>query len=559
MIRTQSLKGALYVFRNINIIFLFLIILLVEFSGVIQADGIADIGESACFACSNRPTPPEREIALASSATGYCPSFGGSHSFEYISDVKYKLNFDNTMVITIKIYIVNPGGCVSGAPCPTYDSSPEYVNAWIDWNGDKDFDDPGEKVIDEALTGYTEINYTGNMSISKIITIPSDSVGSTWMRVNLGWGYDPNDPCQSSWGFGDVVDKEVNFPLVMHSYEALLRSQTGLMGSFENLLKNTTLNSTMSYKFLDSFDDLADRQQHGLYSFEDLVSYGWSDLDENEKISLTESFEDLLRRQAIILTSNEDLLKRGFCKLSTDDEKKLLDRFEARLKAEVDLLKKFEDWLHYQQMIEVYPSGYYDTWMAFLSSFEDLIRRQSNLLDSFEMLLKIDCTDEYINVTKSADPLHVQGGSNVTYIYTVTATNASYDVKDIIVKDSLLGEVGTIDLLKYGIPQILSVTKPLFCADCDNCECKVCNFATACGEVITPNGNFTVCDVSNEVCLTVHDIRVGPIYPGIELTETAEVPTAEAASEASGKVIVEVTQAPVEQPKATGCSVCGKK
>jgi hypothetical protein len=73
------------------------------------------------------------------------------------------------------------------------------------------------------------------------------------------------------------------------------------------------------------------------------------------------------------------------------------------------------------------------------------------------------------------------------------------------VKDSLLGEVGRIALLEYDTPQTLAVTKPLSCADCKNCDCRVCNFATACSEVITPNGNFTVCDVSNEVCAVVDD------------------------------------------------------
>jgi hypothetical protein len=29
------------------------------------------------------------------------------------------------------------------------------------------------------------------------------------MRVNLGWAHDPNDPCEESWTWGDVVDKEV--------------------------------------------------------------------------------------------------------------------------------------------------------------------------------------------------------------------------------------------------------------------------------------------------------------------------------------------------------------
>jgi hypothetical protein len=289
----------------------------------------------------------------------------------------------------------------------------------------------------------------------------------------------------------------------MVSYENLLRSQTLLIGSFENLLKNTTLNSSMSYKFLDSFDDLARREQHGLYSFEDLVSRQWTDICFLQKVELTKSFEDLLRREAAILASNEDLLKRGFCKLNPEQKKELLDRFEARLKSEAALLKKFEDWLHYQQMIEENPR-LYDTWMAFLSSFEDLIRRQSNLLDSFETLLKIDCDSTYINVTKSVVLLNAQG-DEATYTYTVKANDASFDVRDIIVKDSIWGEVGRIDLLKGGTSREITVHKSLSCADCDNCQCKVCNFATACGEVVTVNGNFTVCDISNEVCVSVED------------------------------------------------------
>jgi hypothetical protein len=298
----------------------------------------------------------------------------------------------------------------------------------------------------------------------------------------------------------------------MDSYEDLLRSQFGHMGSFENLLKNTTLNSSMSYKYLDSFDDLSDRQQRGLYSFEDLVSSSWSELNVKQKIKLTDSYEDLLRRQAAVITSNEDLLKRDFCILGAENKKRLLDRFEERVKFEVVLLRKFEDWLRYQQMIE---DTEYDSWIAFLSSFEDLIRRQSNLLDSFETLMKIDCNDKYINVTKSADSLHVQAGNPVTYTYTVTATNSDYDVEDIIVKDSIWGKVGTIALLKGGTSQQITVTKTLSCSDCNNCTCKVCNFVTACGEAITPNGNFTVCDVSNDLCAVVSEgTGRSPIYSG---------------------------------------------
>jgi uncharacterized repeat protein (TIGR01451 family) len=340
----------------------------------------------------------------------------------------------------------------------------------------------------------------------------------------------------------------------MTSYEDLLRNQTQLIESFESLLKNSTLNSTMSYKFLISFDDLAARQQEGLYSFEDVVSFNWTELDSAQKINLTKSYEDLLRRQAVILTSNEDLLKRGFCQLPEDQRKDLLDDFEAKLKAEVVLLKKFEDWLHYQQMIE---GTEYDTWMGFLASFEDLIWRQSNLLDSFEMMLKIDCSETYLNITKSADPLAVDAGQQVTYTYTITATS-TYSLQNVVVKDSLWGELGTKALLVPGTPWILTVPKTLSCADCNNCMCKVCNFATVCGEVVTPNGNFTVCDVSNAVCVTVDEDFGGPIYPAPKTVEEP-APAALQPAAVTGKVSVEVTPAPIEQPKTTGCSLCGKK
>jgi uncharacterized repeat protein (TIGR01451 family) len=196
--------------------------------------------------------------------------------------------------------------------------------------------------------------------------------------------------------------------------------------------------------------------------------------------------------------------------------------------------------------------------MAFLASFEDLIRRQSNLLDSFEMLMKIDCTSEYINVTKSAQPLDVDAGGQVKYTYTVTA-KSTYSIKNVVVKDSLWGEVGTISLLEPSTPQILTVTKPLGCADCNNCMCKVCNFATVCGEVITVNGNFTACDVSNLVCVIVDDNSGGPINPGTNMTETAEVSAPQSVVEEAGRVTVEVTSATVEQLKSSGCSACGKK
>ncbi|MDD4650815.1 MAG: hypothetical protein PHQ34_01160 [Methanothrix sp.] len=314
----------------------------------------------------------------------------------------------------------------------------------------------------------------------------------------------------------------------MKSYEDLLRSQTKLIGSFENLLKNSTLQygqNNYHYQFLDSFDDLAMREQLGLNSFEDLVSRNWSDLSVQEKISLTQSFEDLIRREATVLSSNEDLLKRGYCSLDASQKQELLDRFEARLKYEVLLYTKFEDWLHYQQTIENDPT-LKQTWIDFLDSFEDLIRRQARLLDSFEMLLKIRCDTRYLEITKT--------NSSTDYSYTVTAglDTAATGVKlaNVSINDSVMGFVANGIELNSTTPSV-TVTKgplPTTCADCDNCTCNVCNFATACGDVVTPTGNFTVCVVSNQVCRVVKDYPNGGnpiVYPGAKIDETT-VPAA---------------------------------
>jgi len=110
----------------------------------------------------------------------------------------------------VQVFIANPTGCTAGTACPEYDSSPEYVNVWIDWNGDNTWD-PSEKVLDQALTGYMAINYQGTMTAIAIVTPPSTVTSDpTWLRANLGWDHDPNDPCESTWTWGNVVDKEIH-------------------------------------------------------------------------------------------------------------------------------------------------------------------------------------------------------------------------------------------------------------------------------------------------------------------------------------------------------------
>jgi PKD repeat protein len=300
---------------------------------------------------------------------------------------------------------------------------------------------------------------------------------------------------------GLVEVKACPFNSVM-SYGELLKSQGELVASFGGLLKNTTLKTDRKdfYNFSHSFDDLVHRQKQGVYSYEDLVSHSWSELSDQQKIEFTDSFESLLRQVANLISCEEDLLKRDWCTLSPEEQGYFLQRFGDDLHYQQMLIHKFEDWLDHQQTME---DSYRDWWMRFLDSFEDLIRRQSNLMDSFEMLMKIDCTEEYISLTRSANVTEVNAGAPVEYTYKVTATRIT--VKDVVVKDSLGGEIGTIDRLEPGVPQTLTKVKIHSCANCNRCRCKVCSFATVCGEAITVNGNFTTCDVSNDVCVVINE------------------------------------------------------
>jgi hypothetical protein len=159
---------------------------------------------SVLTAYAQRGTPPESPRSEPARTPGYCDSYGGSTWYESISDVTWTID-DNNISFVVEIFIANPTGCSSGNPCPEYDDSPEYVNGWIDWNGNHTWE-PSEQVINMALTGYLNINYSGIMTGYAQATIPPNHVGQTYLRVNLGWGDDPNDPCWEYWNWGNVVD-----------------------------------------------------------------------------------------------------------------------------------------------------------------------------------------------------------------------------------------------------------------------------------------------------------------------------------------------------------------
>jgi hypothetical protein len=176
----------------------------------------------------------------------YCESFGGSTTFERISKVSVVEIPGNLLDITVEVFIANPTGCKSGEPCPIYDNSPEYVNIWIDWNGNFLWE-PHEQVLAAALTGYRSINYGGTMIAKTTVAIPANAKRPTWLRANLGWGHNPTNPCERTWSFGNVFDQPVlwnvrvkeidaSLDIKLPEYPVFLPLWTGMYGSSGELI-----------------------------------------------------------------------------------------------------------------------------------------------------------------------------------------------------------------------------------------------------------------------------------------------------------------------------------
>jgi len=81
-----------------------------------------------------------------------------------------------------------------------------HTFAWIDWNQDSDFDDPGE-AYDLGTATNTPNGSTSASPYS--ITVPANAVlGTTRMRVSAKWPDDPS-PCDSGFD-GEVEDYSIN-------------------------------------------------------------------------------------------------------------------------------------------------------------------------------------------------------------------------------------------------------------------------------------------------------------------------------------------------------------
>lgn len=299
----------------------------------------------------------------------------------------------------------------------------------------------------------------------------------------------------------------------LSSLETLLRSQTDIVASFEYLLENSTLDAHASVQFLNSFDDLSDRQQQGLEGFDTLVRCNWKDLEEEERINFTRSFADLLSRQADIIASQDLLLQKSYCQLNGSQKTILLTRLEDRLHKEQDLLRQFCIWVESQRSLD---STQREVWYQFLASFEDLVRRQARLIARFQQILHSSCDGSIFTVIQSTNTSDAASDRPINY--TIFLENkGAHPIRNITINNSILGEIKGLpgfELLAGGNRSIFRIASHN-CSYCTGCTCKICDFALVCGDVYMDEENKTqVCTVGNEVCINVSQPGGGPVYPG---------------------------------------------
>ena len=144
---------------------------------------------------------------LGASSPSYPNSIGGKKSYEYISSFTVTPK-DGYYKITVKVICPK---LYDAEGYPGYGSTLEYVNVWIDWNGDYSWSD-SERVMAKSSANYKKILADNKILYFETTVKDASSAGGTFKaRAMLGYGYNPSNPATYSWTWGDVMDVDVSF------------------------------------------------------------------------------------------------------------------------------------------------------------------------------------------------------------------------------------------------------------------------------------------------------------------------------------------------------------
>lgn len=328
------------------------------------------------------------------------------------------------------------------------------------------------------------------------------------------------------------VDYLLNYSLdenlrELYSREIILENQSRRLASLEVNATTNTAEVLENARSLEQFECQLRERAERLEIIEAQLQQEWPDLDIDERVDRSRCLEDLLRSQAILLYDFQSHLKKNYCQLSILDQRKFLASFEDLLDRESVLLEGFEDFGHHLQDAQM---GYQ---IEYLASFEDLIRRQAILLDIYQDLLKTDCRDlklhKYIKKCGEFRPCQ-----NVTYYFVLQST-CNCTISGIKITDDHLGEVAEgISLGPYE-KRTYAKTSTLNYSPGE----RVCNTAHAFG---TNSGGLVVSASSNEVCITIAPPVLNRNFDSLTLGNQRTIAMAADPAVAENSIIIKKSQ-----------------
>jgi uncharacterized repeat protein (TIGR01451 family) len=269
------------------------------------------------------------------------------------------------------------------------------------------------------------------------VAAPAEAPDTLYNIVRVRYANDP-DPEDNTFTLATYVPLEgYDKSAAVESFEGLLHHQTRLLFDFEDLLHVIPDTPEENYTFITSFEQLLRAQANLSLSFEDLLENeshsGWDlgNFTEQERIAFLKSFNRIIWDEAFLFSSYEMKLKDAWTDLdmyqapghSQDAQTEFIASFEDLLKEQVKLFDS------YQLLVKTIDIDE-DVRADALAAFENLLRVQANLLMSFEDVLKMKYEG---GVGPACEELSIEtdhedfGNEGTAFLYTINITNLASD------------------------------------------------------------------------------------------------------------------------------------
>lgn len=337
-------------------------------------------------------------------------------------------------------------------------------------------------------------------------------------------GSDNPSPLQVDYLLNYSLDENLR---ELHSSEIMLENQSRRLESLEVNATTNPAETLENARSLEEYECQLRERAKRLAIIEAQLQQEWPDLDIDERVDRARCLEDLLRSQAILLYDFQSHLKKIYCHLSALEQRRFMASFQDLLDRESVLLQGFEDFGHHLQDAQM------GSQIDFLASFEDLIRRQAILLDIYQDLLKTDCSDlklyKYIKKCGEFRPCQ-----NVTYYFVLEST-CNCTISGIRITDDHLGVVAKgISLGPYE-KRTYAKTSTLNYSSGE----RVCNTAHAIG---TNSDSLVVFASSNEVCITIAPPVINRNFDSLTLGDQRTIAMAADPAVAENSIIIKKSQ-----------------